>query len=314
MSRLFDKQCRVTVSKPSGYFDPGVNAITITGLRVRFEAKKSLQTSCNTANVIISNLGSNERAQFQSKPLHVLVEAGYDGQLQRLFSGDVRWSNSQPVGADWETRLELADGDRAWRHARVNRSFRAGVTLRDALKDVTKSMGLTLPADVLALPGLRKPFTAGLSLSGPARNELTRLLAPLGLAWSIQDGKLQILSADGTVTGTAARIAQTTGMVGSPEIAAPKLSRKRSTGDPIQDKIRGAPTDPSDPSFALNGRRGTIRPFLTVQHLLYPGLRPGSRILLDSLTAKGLFKLTEVTHSGDTHGADWHTRMEAVPV
>lgn len=314
MARLFDKVARVTVSKPTGYFSPGANAIVITSLRIRFEAKKGLEASCNEARVIVTNLGTNERALFQAKPLHVLVEAGYDGQPQRLFSGDVRWSNSQPVGPEWETTLELADGDRAWKHSRVNRSFRGGVVLRDALRDVASSMGLTLPEEVMTLPGLQKQFQGGLTLSGTSRGELTRILAPLGLSWSIQDGKLQILSADGTVPGTAVRIAQDTGMIGSPELASPEKSKRKSSGDPIADRIRDAPKDSTDPEFVLKGRRGRIRPALTVKHQLYPGLRAGGRILLDSLTAKGLYKLIAVRHTGDTHGATWQTELDAVPV
>ena len=54
-------------------------------------------------------------------------------------------------------------------------------------------------------------------------------------------------------------------------------------------------------------------PHMTVRCLLYPELVPGDLVQLSSRAKSGLFKLVKVTHSGDTHAADWQTEVEIQP-
>jgi hypothetical protein len=51
---------------------------------------------------------------------------------------------------------------------------------------------------------------------------------------------------------------------------------------------------------------------LKVKALLMPELRPGQLFQLNSIAHLGAYKCRKVTHSGDTHGGDWQTEIEAV--
>ncbi len=307
MADLFDRAVAVTVAKPTGFFDEGVNAVVVQNLRVQFDVEKHLGAEPNTCQVAIDNLAEQTRGLFQTKPLRVRLEAGFGGQVQRLFAGDLRWGASKRDGANWRTELELGDGERAYKHARVRRSYRAGVDVRTALNETAKSMDLTLPAEAAGLRELAGQFASGLSIAGSSSAQLSRLLAPFGLTWSVQDGRLQILSADGTRPGEALLISQDTGMIGSPEYGPPAVPPRVASTD-------REPSDTPRAPSASKIRRDSRKPVLTVRTLLYPSATPGGRIKVESQAINGLFKVLRVRHHGDTHGADWETEIEALPL
>jgi hypothetical protein len=290
MSRLYKRGCKVTVwqTKPAGFvganpdfFETQSNAIEITGLRVQFTVTKSLDSTPNEAEMTITNASDRTRGFIETKPLAVKIDAGYDDVLRHVFTGDVRWAQSAIDVVDWETKLQLADGDRAYRSARVSTAYKKGATVVQALREAAKAMGLQLPASVVASADLQAQFASGRSLQGPARDELTKLLAPFGYHWSIQDGKLQVLKDQNGNATEAIAVNQTTGMIGSPVYGTPDKSGKP--------------------------------PTLTVKMLLYPEVVPGGQILVSSRQINGVFRVSKATHTGDTHGDDWTTEVEATP-
>lgn len=290
-NRLFKRGCSVTVyqTAPTGFiasnpqfFVEQPNGIVITDLRVQFKIEKSLDSSPNEATVTISNCTSTTRAFLQTKPLVVRVDAGYDGNLRHVFTGDLRYGNSDLKDPDWETVLQLGDGDRAYRFARASRSYKKGTSVLQALKDAAAAMGLKLSNDVIASPDLQSQFATGRTLQGPARDELTRLLAPFGFHWSIVDGKLQILKDQNATPATALTVNQASGLIGSPEYGSPEK----------------------------NGKPATLH----AKMLLYPEIIPGCQVAMTTDNISGVFRVVKVTHDCDTHGDKWETEIEATPL
>lgn len=293
--RAFNRTASLTLSRPAvaagrfgkfgSYFQPAPNGIEISGgdvdkgLRFTFRVEKDLEPEPNYADIVIYNLPEQFRAEFQRKPVHVRLEAGYDGQTERVLVGDMRWADQRKGSVDWETRLQVGDGDRAFRSARVGRSFKPGVTGRTAIAETLGAMGLNVGAALDTIDGIDREFAGGLTLSGKASGELTRLLKPHGATWSVQDGRFQVLRDRDVRTGVAAVL----GDGGTPIIGAPEY---------------GPPSDKGKP------------PVLTVTTLLYPSLTPGGLIRVND-TVTGLFKMIRIVHSGDTHGQDWYTTVEA---
>lgn len=280
MTRLYKRNARLTLAKPSGFFEQDIaNAIQIEDLRVAFTIDKSLRRQPNQCRVSVYNLSQTTRTALQTKPLYARLDFGYDGQYERMFAGDVFFVRSLRRGPDWETEMQVADGMRAMRFARVSRSYGSGVDAYSALREAADSMGLTLKTSRDVRNGLRAQYSAGLVLDGNAADVVSKTLAPYGMSWSIQDGRLQILLPDEIRTdSTEILISQDTGMIGSPEF-----------NDPPK---KGA------------------RPTLRVESLLYPELAPGGRVRVESKTATGLFKILKVRHSGDTHGPEATTEIE----
>lgn len=291
MSRLFKRTFALTFARmPVGvYFADTIanlSATVVTDLRVAFEMEKEHKISelgevsrpaPNRATIRVWNLSADTRASLEYRPTYVRLEAGYDGTTRRLFEGDLLYCNSVREGVDWITELQVVEGMRAAKEARVNRSYKGGVSARTAVKEIAKAMGLQPPRND-EMTALVTQYVNGLSLYGNAATELTRILAPHGISWSIQDGRLIFLRDSDVRPGQYVEVKQDGGLVGSPSF--------------------GTPEKP--------GRR----PVLTATSLLNPGIVPGGRVKVTSLTANGIFRVERVTHSGDSFGDEWFTTFE----
>lgn len=293
--RLFDRAWRVTARRPlplrgagpldASFFETQDEVLEITQARVRFSIEKTLGKTPNTCELEIFNLAEETRTALVRKPLRVFLEAGYDDAPTLLFSGDLRWGESLRDGVDWQTKLLLGDGARAYAQARINRAYAKGTPLLTVLRDAASAIGLALPNEATSSDDLRSQLAAGESLSGLASDELTRLLAPYGYEWSIQDGRLQVLRNDQVRASTARVISEEdSGMLATPELGAPDLTSKKPK----------APT-------------------ITIRHLLYPEIVPGDRIEVRSRVGAGAWKVQKVRHEGDSEGEEWQTTIEGVP-
>ncbi len=303
--RLFKASAKVTAYRsvagtPGGFvaanpqfFDQLPNAIEIENLRVQFEIEKSLDKEPNKCTVTVTNASPSTRVDLQAKPLIVLVQAGYDGELRYLFKGDLRYGFSHQDGTEWLTEMQLADGDRAYRYAQISKSYRKGMTVVSALRDCAKSMGLAIDTNTAISPELQAEFASGRSLWGDTRDELTRLLAPYGYQWSIQNGRLTILKDGQTTPGQAIVVAEHTGMIGSPEFSVPEQAAASSSGKPRKNNY----------------------PKLQIRMLLYPELTPGMTINVQANAINGMFRVERVKHTGDTaDDGEWETAIEAKAV
>lgn len=298
MARLFKRIARVTCWRET---IPGDRTkfesdrlsneqLEITDLHIQFEINKSLprgkRPKPNTCDITISNLSPKTRSDLETKPLQVQLDAGYEGVPRSLFIGDLRFGMTKLEGSNWHTLLQLGDGSRKYKHGRVNVSHASGATVRTALADTAKSMGLTLPQNLATDKELDYSLDAGqLPSYGNARDRFTDLLSPLGYSWSIQNGKLRVLKENDVHGLTAIPIDEAHGMIGTPEFGSPPRSGKP--------------------------------PHMTVKMLLYPEINPGDLAEVTSQVVNagkgGLFRIEQVRHRGDTHGSDWETEVELKP-
>lgn len=261
-----------------------VGEVQVEALRVQFRVVKTLRPEPNTAEVAISNLSADTRRKLVSENVPVRIEAGYENggesTVQQLFVGDMRFAGHTREGADWVTKLQAGDGEKTFRGAKVNESFAKGVRKGKVLERLVKSMQVDVKSAIAKFKSAgfkagMDEFAKGVSLDGSAAKELTKILGAAGYSWSIQDGEVQVLGARETV-GEAVLLGPKTGLVGSPE----------------------------------SGADGYIK----AQSLLQPDLRPGRLVELDSETFRGSYRADRVEHRGDTHGADWYSELELVPL
>lgn len=287
---LFNKKIRLTLAKPirGSFTQTEPNATVINDLRMSFKIEKKLQKNPNTATMVVYNLNATSRALVEKKPLRVRLDAGYGDTIHRVWEGDMTFSSSTFSNVDWITEIEVGNGERSFNYARCNRSFRKGqggsnTTDIDVINEVAKAMemGLSIPPDLRAeLQG--RELNQALTLRGPARKSLDKLLNARGLEWSIQDGQLQILRPEQLRVDQAHLINQSTGMIGTPAYNAPKKPGEKAV--------------------------------LKLKTLLHPGLVPGQKIKVESATITGVFRLEAVTHTGDTFTDQFFSEIEAKPV
>ena len=289
---LFQRAVKVTTFRENVPSQPtkfqvtrAPNTTEITDLRVQFRVDRALTKNPNKCDVTITNLAASTRVDLETKPLLVILNAGYGDDLKLLFEGDLRFGMTKQVGPNWETLLQLGDADCMHRWARVNRSYAPGTPVRTVVRDAFASMGFQIPTNLERDPLLNQVLTNGRTSHGPSRDELTRLLAPLGYHYSIQNGVPRVLRDDEISSISAVPIDEEHGMIGSPEFGSPPRSGKP--------------------------------PHVTVRMLLYPELTPGDLVQLTSRVRTGRFRLERVRHVGDTHGLgdnSWTTEVEIKPL
>ncbi len=285
MTRLFKRKIALTVAKvKTDRFWETRDAVTFRDMRVSFSIEKALDSAPNRSTVTIQNLSEQTRGLLTGDGLQAKLLVGYDdGVLAQLFVGDVIKADHAVSGANWVTKLFLREGGRAHKHARVERSYKAGVVDPLALlKETAASMGLKLPKSGLDASKFNAKLASGVVLSGPSHKEMTRLLDQYGYGWSIQDNTLQILAVDGATAEEPVEVSVDTGMTGVPEYSEPDEE----------------------------GKPPTLKVSKKIDPAALP--KPGRLILMNARRIKGLHVVKRVVHVGDNEGQEWRSDMEAV--
>jgi len=284
MSELFNRDVAITVGtikiasrvKASGS-DELVSKPT---LRVTFSVEKSLNRDPNKAEVVIYNLNEEHRKSLQKKNVPCIIEAGYVGSLEKIFSGDLAYASNNRDGVSWVSKLQSKDGGDKYSSARMSKSFGPGTQFKQVLKQAAESLGVgpgnTRDAISGVLRGGLTQFTKGVTLTGKVSDVLDKLVPTAGLEWSIQDGQLQILPLKGVTQQTVIVLSPDSGMVGSPEL----------------------------------GEKGIVK----IKSLLMGGLTPGRKLKIEASLVTGFFRIEKVKHFGDTWGSDWYSEVEAKPI
>lgn len=271
------------------FFNPQPNLLEISTLRVQFKVEKNLAKDPNTCEVIVTNAAPGTRTDLCRTPLVLRIDAGHrqDAGARHVFTGSLRHGYSKRDGVNWSTVLELGDGAAMFDGARASRAFTRGTRKVDVVRYVASTMGVELPRELANDPDLQRTIASGETVYGDSHAEMTRLLAPFGYSWSVQDGRFQALRDEQAAPGTALVISKDTGLIGSPQFKTP------SKGDVKKNKP----------------------PELTFKTILYPQITPGFLAHVQSEAIDGIFRAERVTHTGDSHSNDdWVTEVECKPV
>lgn len=272
---------------------------TVDKLRVSFQVEKDLTEESNKASVRIYNLAPENRAKLEAPDVKVNLYAGYaenTGAVQ-IFSGTVTQAFSQDEGADVMTELRVSDGQMNLRDSVVSVSYAPGTSGETALKDVANRMGLAVQL------GENVSFSAypdGFSFVGYGRNALTEICNASGLAWSVQNGILQVILAGGTTGVRGLVFAPDSGLIESPQ----RIIRSNPRADETTEKrTRRQKAGKEKPEKQAGW---------TIHTLLAPTVIPGDLVKVESRMVTGWFRVEALRHSGDSHGGRWVTEMDLI--
>lgn len=256
-------------------------------MRVGFEIERSIHPTPGKATLRLWNLTRDHQTEIeQAAAAQVIVEVGHadDRGLETIFSGGLFRAHgairTETEGVDAVTHVEARDGGRQFRGARIEQSFDRGVSVDTVVRACARSLGVGAGnvdaiASAAQLSNGSTAFPEGTVLSGPAALELTRVLASLGLRWSIQHGALQIQRRGEPLATQAVRLTPKTGLLGAPVV----------------------------------GTRGRVKAVA----LITPDLWPGRAVVLESERVEGRFLIQSAKYTGDSHTNDWHVEMELAP-
>lgn len=207
MTIQFNRVCRLVLGKDG-------SGVDYSGMRIRFNIKKTSDSNANEAKIELYNVNPDHATQLLNKGTDILLMAGYEGNEQMIFTGQVRRATRKVEGTDRIILLETGDGDKALQDATVNKTFTKGSTDEQIIKECQSCMGVpTGHQDTVAT----KPRSRGKTISGKASKELTKVAIKHEAQWSIQDGQLLMLTGDNTRPNATFLINDDTGMLGSPE-------------------------------------------------------------------------------------------------
>lgn len=245
------------------------------GLDVAFQIEKDLSRHPNKAEIKIRNLNENHRRQLeQLREVRVALKAGFEDGVATLFYGDLRRASTVRDGDNLVTTVSGGDGDKASR-ARASQTRRRGEGIVAALGDIVDSMGVA-PGNLFdafaGAPEAGRDYRGAVTVDGDASRDLTELLDSAGLEWSVQDGTLQVLRIDQALGGTAVRLSADTGLLGSPSVDAHGI--------------------------------------VTAETMLIPDVFPGRRVVFESESLRGLYRVRKATYAGDTASDAWGIHLE----
>lgn len=245
-----------------------------TDLRVAFKVEKTLESKPSKGVVKVYNLTKDNRSKAEQSGNVLILRAGYGNQLSNIFTGDVARAKTELEGQDYVTTFELGDGETMFNVAKSELSFAKGTDISEALKGIFSSVGAKL-GDITGLKS--EKLNAPLVLSGNLRKHLDEVGKRQGFEWSIQDDAFQILEKGKPTKDEAVLLSAETGLVGIP---------KNKFGKDITEK--GVEFD-----SLLNGK-----------------LRPGRKVILESVQFQGLYRIEKVTFEGDNYDTTFLCKCE----
>lgn len=262
----------------------------IEDLRISFHIKKVSTPEGNDAKITISNLSENTRSKVKIDQV-VVLRAGYREAFgeEDLFAGYIHNVNNLIETPNIHTIIESKDGSKKLEDAKVSLSYSSGVSVRDILKDITSKTGIPLKIDLDLINMDNFSFSQGVSFVGEIKHLLNYLCSSANLEWSFQGNKLKIQNKRESDLTEAVVISPDTGLIGSPERVLDiegNRGKKKKKEEPI--------------------------PGWKIKCLLSPKIEPGGAVQVYSreIPQGSTFKVYEVEHIGDTHGADWVSNIK----
>lgn len=207
MANLFLRNVRVRIVSQVGV------GKTLSGLRVIFDIDKTNEANPNRADVGVYNVNDNTKGILESKNAKVYLEVGYGDDLQTIFVGNVTKVVHENKSPDILTKIELGDGDNAFRNGRIEEGFPSGTSTSHLIDKLIEASGLGR-GSVKGIPDIN--YANGIVLSGSVRHNLNEICKKNDLEWSIQDEAIQILPKKQFNLDSIVLLTPETGLVGSP--------------------------------------------------------------------------------------------------
>ena len=300
---LFNRVCSLVIGKEGG------KGRELSGLRIAFSIQKGATKSPNKCTVKVWNTAPETRALIEVIGNVMILKAGYSEDIgaTTIFSGNVTRTLTVREGPDWITELEMEDGFMEFRDAKASLSFGKGATTQQVVTAINKKFGLPvrpMPADIA-----RKQYPSGFAFVGRVRDAMDKACEHSGLEWSIQNREIQIIKKGGVFKQKAYLLSADTGLIGSPMQESKTMTEKAAAKEGI------TANQPGVRKTTERDKDGEVQQMLRVlgykvKTLLQPLVEPGGYVQVKSKGVDGeFFRVEELTHTGDTHGNEWHTEL-----
>lgn len=274
------------------------SGLLVENLRVHFEVSKTVKSAPNVAVIKIFNLSPINEAKIKNEFDEVLLNAGYEGALRLVFRGNIKHVYRYRDKSDYITEIEAGDGDKDFRSATMNETLAAGTTNAQLVDRAVGSFKTTGGTTKGAVQINDRARLRGKVISGNTRDVLHDVARESGANWSIQDGQLVIVKANGVLPDEAIVITADTGMLGAPEINDKGIAVKCLLNPQL--RVNGAIKLDNN---GIKAKRQKAQALGKKQEDQKEPVR---------LDPDGIYKVLKITHKGDTRGQDWVSEIECI--
>ena len=257
--------------------------LAINELQVSFSVKKSVDNKENqdTCKVSITNLSEESLTHTETAFSVASLYCGYEGELVRLFYGQVSQSSTVKKGTDRVTTIEITPYVTELKHRIISSLVPENGTVLDVIETIRRNTSIS--KGVYKGNNLDSIIVYGYPLSGTPHSMLDQVCRDYGLQWKIEGEALFINDYDSVETSIKERapvISPTSGLVDKPYF----FSGSESKSEKDITKKKGV-------KFTA---------------LLNPAVRPGVVVRVDYKEDSTYLRVEEVEYQGDFRGNSWY--------
>jgi hypothetical protein len=237
-------------------------------LQIEFTVELFASRASGKAQISVFNLSESSKQKIASGAT-LKLRAGYKELEGLIFSGSI---NERQVRVERDrVEIESIAIPAAIQDVPINLGFTEARSNRAVIQAIAQEVDVIYEAQNLT-PEIEY---GSWSFAGKAKLALDELAEDIDGTWWIQGGLLYVLPAGSPITGSAVKLNQSRGLIGTP--------------------ARG---------------KGIVE----AQSLLNPLLLPGTQVQLESKAATGNYRLQGSTFSGNYHGPDWTVTVRLKPL
>lgn len=274
-------------------------ALGLSGLRCKFSIKRGDLQTPNTCDIRIYNPSPQTVSAIKHRDV-MAIYAGNPDNSGLIFEGQVAQARRGKESAvDSYLDITAADGDSAYNFAFMSTSIPAGYGHLFTVETIAAEMDKYGVAVGHITPEISQAkLPRGKVLYGMAKDKLRQISREDGCAWSIQEGKLQLVSLSGTLPGEAFVISAATGMIGIPE--------QIQTGIKVRTLL--------NPMYKIGAR-------VQIDNASINRYRYGMSLedtkanaFVPTVENDGMYYIMIAEHTGDTRGQEWYTDLTCLGV
>jgi hypothetical protein len=280
----------------------GTEAMDLSKFRIQFHVEGADVESPNNAMIRVFNLTPDTARKLRTKEFaNIVLNAGYEnGNYGTIFRGNVKqYRIGRLNGTDTYIDFLCADGDIGYNQAFMQKSLAAGATQNDTMAVLQKSiMGEQAKIERPSIAEGNVPTIRGQVLFGMSKALMRNQVSSLNSTWNIQDGRVVITPRDSYTDGDIIELNIATGLVGIPEQTSGGV----------------------EATCLLNSRLKLGNKFRINQQSINKTLQAGSSQTVFNkyagiqwnaalAEADGFYRAFVITHSGDTRGNEWNTKI-----
>lgn len=286
MTEFYRRQFEVFVSDRN---NPLIEATNDRQFKIVFSVLKDWGGFNSYATIDINNLFLGTESKAFKKYEYIALRAGYEGNIDYIFKGDIVNIIRVKRGPSRITRLICKGGALAQDASTINKSFEGGVTAITLIKELAGALGFPLVINDADFAE-QSPYLSGYLLSGDPKKLLNRMARSHDFKWMIENERLVVVGNESSRSNPVTIISASRGMVGVPEIT--------EVGADVLVKM--------NPSLKIGARFRIESEFAQVNF---------SNVFFQDVPetlGQGEYRIQKLQIDGDSYGDRWDTRVTGI--